>query len=38
LGDEERALFFYRKCQFSMSPGNGDPEERMAGYLVEFGG
>lgn len=31
-------LFSYRKRQFSTSLGNGDPEEGVAGYLVEFGG
>lgn len=31
-------LFSYRKRQFSTSLGNGDPEENVAGYLVEFGG
>jgi hypothetical protein len=30
-------LFSYRKRQFSTSLGNGDPEEGVAGYLVEFG-
>lgn len=30
-------LFSYRKRQFSTSLGNGDPEENVAGYLVEFG-
>lgn len=29
-------LFSYRKRQFSTSLGNGDPEENVAGYLVEF--
>ncbi len=31
-------LFSYRKRQFSTALGNGDPEEGVAGYLVEFGG
>jgi hypothetical protein len=31
-------LFSYRKRQFSTSLGNADPEEGVAGYLVEFGG
>jgi len=30
-------LFSYRKRQFSTSLGNADPEEGVAGYLVEFG-
>lgn len=30
-------LFSYRLPQFSTSLGNGDPEEGVAGYLVEFG-
>ena len=30
-------LFSYSKRQFSTSLGNGDPDERVAGYLVEFG-
>ncbi len=30
-------LFSYRKRQFSTALGNGDPEEGVAGYLVEFG-
>lgn len=29
-------LFSYRKRQFSTALGNGDPEEGVAGYLVEF--
>ena len=29
-------LFSYSKRQFSTSLGNGDPDERVAGYLVEF--
>jgi len=31
-------LFSYRKRQFSTALGNGDPDEGVAGYLVEFGG
>ena len=30
-------LFSYRRRMFSTSLGNGDPEEGVAGYLVEFG-
>jgi hypothetical protein len=30
-------LFSYSKRQFSTSLGNGDPDEGVAGYLVEFG-
>ena len=30
-------LFSYRKRQFSTSLGNADPDESVAGYLVEFG-
>jgi hypothetical protein len=30
-------LFSYRLPQFSTSLGNGDPEEGVVGYLVEFG-
>ncbi|MEY4966775.1 MAG: hypothetical protein RL274_2358 [Pseudomonadota bacterium] len=30
-------IFSYRKRQFSTALGNGDPEEGVAGYLVEFG-
>lgn len=30
-------LFSYRKRQFSTALGNGNPEEGVAGYLVEFG-
>jgi len=30
-------LFSYRKRQFSTALGNGDPDEGVAGYLVEFG-
>ena len=30
-------LFSYRKRQFSTSLGTGDPDEGVAGYLVEFG-
>ncbi|MBW8708743.1 MAG: hypothetical protein JF627_05675 [Alphaproteobacteria bacterium] len=31
-------LFSYRRRLFSTSLGNGDPEEGVAGYLVEFSG
>ncbi|HEY0266274.1 MAG TPA: hypothetical protein VGC16_05940 [Rhizomicrobium sp.] len=31
-------LFSYSVPQFSTALGNGDPEEGVAGYLVEFGG
>jgi hypothetical protein len=31
-------LFSYGLPQFSTSLGNGDPEEGVSGYLVEFGG
>jgi hypothetical protein len=31
-------LFSYRRRMFSTSLGNGDSDERVAGYLVEFGG
>jgi hypothetical protein len=30
-------LFAYRRRMFSTSLGNGDPDEGVAGYLVEFG-
>ena len=30
-------LFSYRKRQFSTALGDGDPDEGVAGYLVEFG-
>jgi hypothetical protein len=30
-------LFSYRRRMFSTSLGNGDPDEGVAGYLVEFG-
>ncbi len=30
-------LFSYRKRQLSTSLGNGDPDEGVAGYLVEYG-
>jgi hypothetical protein len=30
-------MFSYRKRQFSTSLGDGDPDEGVAGYLVEYG-
>ena len=31
-------IFSYSVPQFSTSLGNGDPDEHVAGYIVEFGG
>jgi hypothetical protein len=30
-------IFSYRRRLFSTSLGNGEPQEGVAGYLVEFG-